>query len=88
MKSIRYILFALSLPVAMSMSAQKLAGSQVQLDNKTVSMGADTQVMVGMDVTVPADMDLTTNCKLTLVPVLMSKDGANNKVLPAIYVSK
>lgn len=86
MKSIRYILFALSLPVAMSMSAQKLAGSQVQLDNKTVSMGADTQVMVGMDVTVPADMNLTTNCKLTLVPVLMSKDGANNKVLPAIYV--
>lgn len=86
MKSIRYILLALSLPVAMSMSAQKLANSQVQLDNKTVSMGADTQVMIGMDVTVPADMDLTTNCKLTLVPILMSKDGANNKALPAIYV--
>ena len=56
------------------------------VDAQHLRMGADTQVMVGMDVTVPADMDLTTNCKLTLVPVLMSKDGANNKVLPAIYV--
>lgn len=86
MKSIRYILFALSLPVAISMSAQKLAGSQVQIDNKTVTMSADAQVMVGMDVTVPADMELTTNCKLALTPILVSKDNANNKVLPAIYV--
>ena len=58
MKAIRTILFALALPVAVSMSAQKLAGSQVQLDNKSITMGADTQVMVGMDVTVPADMAL------------------------------
>ena len=33
MKAMRYILLALTLPVAVSMSAQKLAGSQVQLDN-------------------------------------------------------
>lgn len=86
MKSLRYILFALSLPLAVSLSAQKLAGSQVQLDNKTVTMGADTQVMIGMDVIVPADMDLSTNSKLVLTPVLVSKDNANNKVLPAMYV--
>ena len=87
MKSIRYILFALSLPVAASMSAQELAGSQVQLDNKAVTLGADTQLMVGMDVTVPADMKLTTNSVLTLTPVLMEKDSTGaSKALPAIYV--
>jgi hypothetical protein len=68
------------------MSAQKLAGSQVQLDNKSITMGANTQVMVGMDVTIPADMELSTNSLLTLTPVLASKDNAYNKVLPAIYV--
>lgn len=68
------------------MSAQKLAGSQVQLDNKSVTMGADTQVMVGMDVTVPADMELSTNSLLTLTPMLVSKDNSQNKVLPAVYV--
>lgn len=86
MKAMRYILLALALPVAVSMSAQKLAGSQVQLDNKSITMGADTQVMVGMDVTVPATMELSTNSLLTLTPVLVSKDNAHNKVLPAIYV--
>ena len=33
MKSIRYILFALSLPLAVSVSAQQVAGSQVQIEN-------------------------------------------------------
>lgn len=66
MKSLRYILFAMSLPLAVSVSAQELAGSQVRIDNKAVSLGSDTQLLVGMDVTVPADMKLTTNGVLTL----------------------
>ena len=63
MKTLRYILFALSLPLAVSVSAQELAGSQVRIDNKAVSLGSDTQLLVGMDITVPADMKLTT-CQL------------------------
>ena len=87
MKSIRYILLALSLPVAVSVSAQELAGSQVQIDNKAVTLGSDTQLLVGMDVTVPADMKLTTNSMLTLTPILMEKDSTGaNKALPAIYI--
>lgn len=87
MKSIRYILLALSLPMAVSMSAQELAGSQIQIDNKAVTLGSDTQLLVGMDVTVPADMKLTTNSLLTLTPILMEKDSTgSSKVLPAIYV--
>ncbi len=86
MKSIHYILFVLSLVMATSVSAQKLAGSQVQLGNKTIAMGADTQVMIGMDITVPADMELGTNHVLALTPMMVSKDASNNKVLPAVYV--
>ena len=86
MKSTRYILLALSLFVGTGVSAQELAGSQVQLDNKTISVGENSQLMVGMDVTVPADMELSTNSLLSLTPVLVSKDGSQNKVLPAIYV--
>ena len=85
MKSIRYILFALSLPMAVSLSAQELAGSQVQIDNKAVTLGEDTQLLVGMDVTLPADMKVDANGVLALTPILMEKDGAN-KALPAIYV--
>ena len=85
MKSIRYILFALSLPLAVSLSAQELAGSQVQIDNKAVTLGEDTQLLVGMDVTLPADMKVDANGVLALTPILMEKDGAN-KALPAIYV--
>lgn len=87
MKSIRYIFLALSLPVAVSMSAQELAGSQVQVDNKAVTLSPDAQLLVGMDVTVPADMKLTANSVLTLTPILMEKDGNGaNKTLPAVYV--
>ena len=87
MKSIRYILLALSLPVAVSVSAQELAGSQVQIDNKAVTLGSDTQLLVGMDVTVPADMKLTTNSMLTLTPILMEKASTGaNKALPAINI--
>ena len=85
MKSIRYILFALSLPLAVSLSAQELAGSQVQIDNKAVTLGEDTQLLVGMDVTLPADMKVDANGVLALTPILVEKDGAN-KALPAIYV--
>ena len=87
MKTLRYILFALSLPLAVSVSAQELAGSQVRIDNKAVSLGSDTQLLVGMDITVPADMKLSTNSMLTLTPILMEKDGEGaNKALPSIYV--
>lgn len=86
MKSIHYILFVLALVVATSVSAQKLAGSQVQLGNRTIAMGADTQVMIGMDITVPADMEVGTNNVLALTPMLVSKDAAHNKALPAVYV--
>ena len=87
MKKLQYILFAMSLTLATTVSAQELAGSQVQISNKAVSLSADTQLLVGMDVTVPADLEFSTNSMLTLTPILMEKgENGANKTLPAIYV--
>ena len=87
MKSIRYILLAMTFSAAASLSAQEIAGSQVRIDNKAISVSADDQLQIGMDVIIPADMKLNSNTKLTLVPVLAEKGGSGNKqTLPAIYV--
>ena len=87
MKKLQYILFAMSLTLATTVSAQELAGSQVQISNKAVSLSADTQLLVGMDVTVPADLEFSTNSMLTLTPILLEKgENGANKTLPAIYV--
>jgi len=86
MKSIRYILFALSLPVAVSLSAQELVNSQVQIDKKTITL-KNAQLLIGMDITVPADMKITSNGVLTLTPILMEKgESGANKTLPTIYL--
>lgn len=86
MKPIRYILLALLLPAVVVVSAQTLAGSQVHIDNRSVSFGTNGQVMVGMDIVLPADMKLSANRMATLTPVLKAKDNSHNKVLPAIVV--
>lgn len=87
MKSIRYILFAMTFSVVASISAQEVAGSQIRIDNKTVTLSSDAQLQIGMDVIIPADMKLDSNTKLTLVPILTEKgDNGANKTLPAIYV--
>ena len=87
MKKLRYILFAMSLTMATTMLAQELAGSQIQINNKAVSLSADAQLLVGMDVTVPADLEISSSSMLTLTPILVEKDeNGANQTLPAIYV--
>lgn len=87
MKKLRYILFAMSLTMATTMLAQELAGSQIQINNKAVSLSADAQLLVGMDVTVPADLEISSSSMLTLTPMLVEKgENGANQTLPAIYV--
>ena len=87
MKTIRYILFAMSLALVSTMWAQDLAGSQVQIQKKAVSLSADNQLLIGMDVIVPAELEFSTNSMLTLTPVIMQKvQGGATKALPSIYV--
>ena len=87
MKKLRYILFAMSLTMATTMLAQELAGCQIQINNKAVSLSADAQLLVGMDVTVPADLEISSSSMLTLTPILVEKgENGANQTFPAIYV--
>ena len=85
MKLIRYILLTLLLPVFPA-GAQNLCGSRVQVANPSILIGDNGRVMIGMDVTFPADMQLSSNRVATLTPVLKTRDNSYNKVLPAIRV--
>ena len=85
MKLIRYILLTLLLPVFPA-GAQNLCGSRVQVANPSILIGDNGRVMIGMDVTLPADMQLSSNRVATLTPVLKTRDNSYNKVLPAIRV--
>lgn len=85
MKFIRYIILVLLLPVIPA-GAQTLAGGKVRIENRSIVIGDNRQVMVGMDIILPADMKLSSNRVATLTPVLKAKDNAYNKVLPAIWV--
>ena len=85
MKLVRYILLACLLP-AVSAGAQTVAGGQVEVSNASILMSENKQVMVGMDMTLPAGMDLSSNRVATLTPVLRSADAIYNKVLPAVWV--
>lgn len=85
MKLIRYIFLVLLMP-AIPVVAQPLAGGQVRINNQSILIADNGQVMVGMDITLPAEMQLSSNRVATLTPVLKTKDNIYNKVLPAIWV--
>lgn len=85
MKLIRYILLILLMPASPA-GAQTVAGGQVQISNQSILIGDNGQVMIGMDITLPATMELSSNRVATLTPVLKTQDNSYNKVLPAIWV--
>lgn len=61
-------------------TADKLsvANQSIIIDNK--------QVVITMDITVPANMDISTNDVVTLTPVLKNKNSSSEVVLPSIWV--
>ena len=69
MKLICYILLILLIP-AIPVGAQTLSGGQVQVSNQSILISDNGQVMIGMDITLPAAMELSSNCVATLTPVL------------------
>lgn len=83
MKIYNYIVMGMML-LAGPASAQHLAGSELHIDNRAITIGDNGQVMVAMDVTVPADMELSTNSVAVLTPVLKAEES--NRVLPEIWI--
>lgn len=82
MKLICYILLILLIP-AIPVGAQTLSGGQVQVSNQSILISDNGQVMIGMDITLPAAMELSSNCVATLTPVLKTQDNSYNRILPA-----
>lgn len=83
MKQLAYIIAIILLPVAVG--AQTLGGGRVRVESQTLTLAADGQLMVGMNIILPADVKITSNRMATFTPVLQAKDEERNKVLPAIY---
>ena len=73
MKLICYILLILLIP-AIPVGAQTLSGGQVQVSNQSILISDNGQVMIGMDITLPTAMELSSNCVATLTPVLKTQD--------------
>ena len=73
MKLICYILLILLIPT-IPVGAQTLSGGQVQVSNQSILISDNGQVMIGMDITLPTAMELSSNCVATLTPVLKTQD--------------
>lgn len=79
MKLICYILLILLIPT-IPVGAQTLSGGQVQVSNQSILISDNGQVMIGMDITLPAAMELSSNCVATLTPVLKTQDNSYNRI--------
>ena len=68
MKLICYILLILLIPT-IPVGAQTLSGGQVQVSNQSILISDNGQVMIGMDITLPTAMELSSN--LSLIHIYM-----------------
>ena len=81
-----YTLLILWMVALMPMLAQGIGGSAIQVDKQSVTISDNQMILVAMDITVPADMEISSDRVLTLTPVIQTKDGSQNKVLPQVVV--
>ena len=81
-----YTLFILSAMFALPLVAQTIAGSDVKIAKQSVSISDNNMILVGMDITIPADMEISSDKMLQLTPILHNEDDGKNKVLPSVVV--
>ena len=80
-----YTLIALAM-LAFPMVAQTIAGGDIKIEKQSVSISDNNMILVGMDITIPANMHITSDKMLQLTPVLHNEDDSKNKVLPSVVV--
>ena len=81
-----YILWTIWMLSLIPMVAQTIGGSQIQVSRQSVTISNSQMILVGMDLTIPADMEISSDRMLTLTPILQTKDGLANKILPSVVV--
>ncbi len=81
-----YTLWTILMLSFVPMMGQTIAGSQVEIAKQSVSISDNNMILVGMDITIPADMQISSDRMLTLTPILQTKDGNENKALAPVVV--
>ena len=80
-----YTLIALAM-LAFPMVAQTIAGGDIKIEKQSVSISDNNMILVGMDITIPANMHIPSDKMLQLTPVLHNEDDSKNEVLPSVVV--
>ena len=81
-----YTLWTILMLSFIPMLAQTIGGSRIQVAKQSVTISDNQMILVGMDLTIPADMEISSDRMLTLTPVLQTRDGSMSKVLPQVVV--
>lgn len=82
-RALSYIIAIIILPIAAE--AQTPGKTRVRIETQSLTLAADGQLMVGMNLILPADVKITSNRMATFTPILQEKEGEKSEVLPAIY---
>ncbi len=85
MKLFRYILFAFVL-ISGNVVAQHNEGGKILVNNQSILIDDNKQVVVTMDITLPGNMDIPTNNVLTITPILKDSTGSHVESLPTVWV--
>ena len=80
-----YILLVLISCSLLPLMSQTINGSDIQIKKQSVSVN-NNMILVGMDITIPADMQISSDRMMTLTPIIQSEDGSANKTLPEVVV--
>ncbi len=85
MKLYIYIIIA-SVFISSTAAAQETAREKLQVNNHSILIDEKKQVVVSMDITVPAGMEISTNDVMTITPIMKENNGDAEKCLPAVLV--
>ena len=67
-------------------AAAQTAEGKLLVANQSILIDDNRQVVVTMDVTVPANIDISTNNVMTVTPVLKDSNGKEEISLPSIWI--
>ena len=74
-----YTLFIIMACFVLSVSAQNIAGGEIKIAKQSVSISDNNMILVGMDITLPAEMKIPSDLMLKLTPVLFNEEENANK---------
>ena len=80
-----YTLFMM-IGFVLSVTAQSIAGGDIQIAKQSISISDNKMILVGMDITIPAEMKIPSDLMLKLTPMLFNQEENANKTLPPVVV--